>query len=85
MEDFGGFTDDYYPTTNELFNTRVRSTGRFQQPCSGQDIINSSSRQQHGGAKRAHLVTYLQPGLFQPNEDRLRPSATSSRTGGQLL
>jgi peptide/nickel transport system substrate-binding protein len=74
MEDFGGFTDDYYPTTNELFNTTGSfNQGGFSNPALDQDIINSEfSPSNTAVQKELTLVTYLQPGLFQPNEDRLR-------------
>ncbi len=56
MEDFGGFTDDYYPTTNELFNTTGSfNQGGFSNAQLDQDILNSEfSLKQHRRAKRAH-------------------------------
>jgi peptide/nickel transport system substrate-binding protein len=74
MEDFGGFTDDYYPTTNELFNTTGSfNQGGFSNPALDQDIVNSEfSPSNTAVQKELTLVTFLQPGLFQPNEDRLR-------------
>jgi peptide/nickel transport system substrate-binding protein len=74
MEDFGGFTDDYYPTTNELFNTTGSfNQGGFSNAQLDQDILNSEfSSSNTAVQKELTLVTYEQPGLFQPNEDRLR-------------
>ncbi len=74
MEDFGGFTDSYYPTTNELFNTTGSfNQGGFSDPKLDQDILNSEfSSSNTAVQKELTLVTYDQPGLFQPNEDRLR-------------
>ncbi len=74
MEDFGGFTDSYYPTTNELFNTTGSfNQGGFSNPQLDTDIVNSEfSPNNTAVQKELTLVTYVQPGLFQPNEDRLR-------------
>jgi peptide/nickel transport system substrate-binding protein len=74
MEDFGGFTDSYYPTTNELFNTTGSfNQGGFSNAQLDQDILNSEFSSSNAAVqKELTLVTYLQPGLFQPNEDRLR-------------
>jgi peptide/nickel transport system substrate-binding protein len=74
MEDFGGFTDSYYPTTNELFNTTGSfNQGGFSNPQVDQDILNSEfSANNTAVQKELTLVTYEQPGLFEPNEDRLR-------------
>ena len=82
MEDFGGFTDDYYPTTNELFNTTGSfNQGGFSNPKLDQDILNSEfSLQQHGGAKRAH-PGHLRPARAVPAQRRPARgrSATSCR------
>jgi peptide/nickel transport system substrate-binding protein len=73
MIDFGGFTDDYYPTTNELFNTTGSfNTGGFSNPALDAAILNSEfSLNSLAVDKELSLVTKLQPGLFQPNEDRI--------------
>ena len=73
MEDFGGFTDDYYPTTNELFNTTGSfNQGGFSLPQLDKDILNSEfSLNNTAVQKELSLVTAEQPGLFQPDEDRL--------------
>jgi len=71
MEDFGGFTDDIYPTTNELFNT----TGSFNEGgFSVKQIdtdINNSANSLNNSAVKTELsdVTHYQPGLFQPEPD----------------
>ena len=44
MEDFGGFSDDLYPTTNELFNT----TGSFNVG----GFSNPHGRQGHFGLRQ---------------------------------
>ncbi|MGP8208181.1 MAG: ABC transporter substrate-binding protein [Acidimicrobiales bacterium] len=73
MEDFGGFTDDYYPTTNELFNTTGSfNQGGFSLPQLDKDILNSEfSLNNRAVQTELSLVTAEQPGLFQPDEDRI--------------
>jgi peptide/nickel transport system substrate-binding protein len=73
MEDFGGFTDDYYPTTNELFNTTGSfNQGGFSDPQVDKDIQNSEFSLSNSAVQtELALVTAQQPGLFQPDEDRI--------------
>ena len=62
------------PDDDELFNTTVSfNQGGFSDPKLDQDILNSEfSSSNTAVQKELTLVTYDQPGLFQPNEDRLR-------------
>lgn len=73
MEDFGGFTDSTYPTTNEVFNTTGSfNIGGFANPELDAAIHNSEfSPDPNAVQKELGLVTKLQPGLFEPNEDRI--------------
>lgn len=73
MEDFGGFTIDYYPTTNEIFNTTGSfNIGGFSNPALNAAIHNSEfSLNNSALTKELELVTKVQPGLFQPVEDRI--------------
>jgi len=71
MEDFGGFTDDLYPTTDELFNTTGSfNQGGFSDPAINTAIHNSEYSLSSDAVKtELGLVTAAQPGLFQPNPD----------------
>ena len=71
MEDFGGFTDDLYPTTNELFNTTGSfNQGDFSVPVIDKDILNSANSLNTSAVKtELSAVTHYQPGLFQPEPD----------------
>lgn len=73
MMDFGGFTIDYYPTTNDIFNTEGSfNFGGFSNPAldgavKASEYSTSATALQH----ELSLVAHLQPALFQPNEDRI--------------
>jgi peptide/nickel transport system substrate-binding protein len=71
MEDFGGFTNSLYPTTNEVFNTTGSfNEGGFSNAQVDKAIQNSVSSLSNSAVKtEAGLITTLQPGLFQPNAD----------------
>lgn len=73
MIDFGGFTINYYPTTNNVFNTTGSyNFGGFSNPALDQAVKNSEfSSSPTALQHELSLVTQLQPGLFQPNEDRI--------------
>jgi peptide/nickel transport system substrate-binding protein len=70
-EDFGGFTDDLYPTTNELFNTTGSfNQGGFSSKTIDADITASANSLNPNAVKKELSdVTHLQPGLFQPEPD----------------
>ncbi len=71
MEDFGGFTNSLYPTTNEVFNsTGSFDEGGFSNPQVDKAITASVSSLSNSAVQHeAGLITSLQPGLFQPNAD----------------
>jgi len=71
VQDFGGFTNSLYPTTNELFNTTGSyNLGGYSNPQVNKDIQNSlTSLSSSAVQKEIALVTAQQPGLFQPNAD----------------
>jgi peptide/nickel transport system substrate-binding protein len=71
MQDFGGFTDSLYPTTNELFNTTGSyNIGGYSDPTADKDI-NASVNSLDNNAVYDELsyITAQQPGMFQPNAD----------------
>jgi peptide/nickel transport system substrate-binding protein len=73
MADFGGFTENNYPSTNTLFNTGgTYNEGSF----SDQELdklINDSMLSPDSSAlmKEIEKVDVDLPALFQPNEDRI--------------
>jgi peptide/nickel transport system substrate-binding protein len=71
MDDFGGFTDDIYPTTNELFNTTGSfNLGGFSNATVDQDILNSASSPNNNAVKiELKEVAKELPGLFQAEPD----------------
>lgn len=71
MQDFGGFTDSLYPTTNELFNYGGSyDIGGYDDPVATADI-NASLNSLNPNAVENEIgyITAQQPGLFQPNAD----------------
>jgi peptide/nickel transport system substrate-binding protein len=71
MESYGGFTDDIYPTTNEIFNTTGSfNGGGFSNPTIDADI-NASAYSLNPNAVKKELsdLARLQPSLFQPEPD----------------
>jgi peptide/nickel transport system substrate-binding protein len=71
MQDFGGFTNSYYPTTNQLFNTTGSfNQGGYSDPTADADINNSvTSLNNNAIETEISYITAQQPGLFQPNAD----------------
>jgi peptide/nickel transport system substrate-binding protein len=73
MEDFGGFTEDLYPTTNSIFNTTGSfNIGSYSNP-KANALINDSV---FGGDPNAvkNEVSFLAenlPALFQPDADHV--------------
>ncbi len=73
MADFGGFTQNNYPSTNTLFNTGgTYNMGSFSDPKLDK-LINASMLSRDPGALKDEisLVDTDLPGIFQPNEDRI--------------
>jgi peptide/nickel transport system substrate-binding protein len=73
VEDFGGFTEGIYPTTNNLFNTKGSfNQGGFSDPQLDQLINNSvNGTDPQAVQKEAAYITQNLPAIFQPNEDRI--------------
>jgi peptide/nickel transport system substrate-binding protein len=71
MQDFGGFTDSYYPTTNQIFNTTGSfNQGGYSDPTADTDINDSvTSLNNNAIETEISYITAQQPGLFQPNAD----------------
>jgi peptide/nickel transport system substrate-binding protein len=73
MEDFGGFSEDLYPTTEDIFNT----TGSFNiggySSSAANALINDSVYASNATAEKneaAYIAVNL-PGLFQPEADHV--------------
>jgi len=81
-EDYGGDTDDIYPTQEGLFNTTGTSnSGDFSNAFVDAAINNSEySPNPDAIMQELSIETTLQPGLFQPNADLV--TAFSKRLGG---
>lgn len=71
MDDFGGFTDDIYPTTNELFNTTGSfNLGGFSNATVNKDILASANSLNNNAVKiELREVAKELPGLFQAEPD----------------
>ena len=81
-EDYGGDTDDIYPTQEGLFNTTGTSnSGDFSNAFVDAAINNSEySPNPDAIMQELSIETTLQPGLFQPNADLV--TAFSKKLGG---
>ncbi len=79
---FGGYTDDYYPTQNSIFNT----TGSYNQggysSATADKLINNSVFSSSGKAvtAEASYLTSNVPALFFPNPDEIY--GINSKVGG---
>jgi len=73
MENFGGFTENIYPTTDEIFNTPGSyNEGGYSDPTADKLIKNSKfSTDPSAVKKEAGYLTQQLPGIFGPNEDRI--------------
>jgi peptide/nickel transport system substrate-binding protein len=72
-EDFGGFTDSTYPTTQGIFNTSGSANeGSYSNP-EANTLINDSVNGGNPTAveNEASYLTEQQPGLFQPEVDNV--------------
>ncbi len=73
MADFGGFTENNYPSTNTVFNSGgTYNEGGFSDPALDK-LINNSMLSTDPGALTSEIskVDEDLPALFQPNEDRI--------------
>lgn len=73
MSDFGGFTENIYPSTNTLFNTTgSNNQGGFSDPTLDKLITGSMlSPDSSALTKEIAAVDTDLPGLFEPNEDQI--------------
>jgi peptide/nickel transport system substrate-binding protein len=73
MEDFGGFTNPAYPTTDSVFNTQGGTNfGGYSDPRADTLIsASANSTDPNAVAAEAAYLTAQQPGLFQPTNDNL--------------
>lgn len=73
MENFGGFSEDIYPTTDEIFNTGGSfNQGGYNSKEANKLIHNSEfSSDPSAVQKEASYITQNLPSIFTPNEDRL--------------
>jgi peptide/nickel transport system substrate-binding protein len=71
MEDFGGFTNSTYPTTNEVFNIGGSFNIGSYNDAQATKLIEASTTGSNGDAvkQEAQYLTAQQPGLFQANPD----------------
>ncbi|MHB1538122.1 MAG: ABC transporter substrate-binding protein [Solirubrobacteraceae bacterium] len=82
VDNFGGFTLDYYPTTNTIFN----STGSFNfggyRSAEANKLIKASVNGTNTAAVKSEsaYLTEDVPDLFFPNQDKIY--AVSNRVGG---
>jgi len=73
MSDYGGFTDEPYPTTFGIFNTGGTDNGGFYNDGQANKLINASVTGGNPNAVKAEAsyLTQQQPSLFQPNPDEI--------------
>jgi peptide/nickel transport system substrate-binding protein len=73
MSDYGGFTDDPYPTTFGIFNGAGSDNGGFYNEPEANSLINASVTGGNPDAVKAEAsyLTQQQPSLFQPNPDEI--------------
>jgi peptide/nickel transport system substrate-binding protein len=73
MSDYGGFTDEPYPTTFGEFNTGGTDNGGFYNDAEANKLINASVTGGSPDAVKAEAsyLTEQQPSLFQPNPDEI--------------
>jgi peptide/nickel transport system substrate-binding protein len=73
VEDFGGFNEDFYPSTEDIFNTTgALNIGGYSNPTAN-SLINDSVYNSNTSAVKnmaAFLAVNL-PGLFQPEADHV--------------
>ena len=82
VDDFGGFTDDYWPTTNSIFNTGgTYNQGDYDSATANSLIHNSvyGSSPTAVTAEASYIAKNL-PALFEPNQDLL--IAVNNKVGG---
>jgi peptide/nickel transport system substrate-binding protein len=71
VENFGGYTENPYPTTDTIFNTGASGNEGFYSSKTADKLINASKFSANPSAVKAE-GTYLShdlPGIFLPNQD----------------
>jgi peptide/nickel transport system substrate-binding protein len=73
MSDYGGFTNEPYPTTFGIFNTGGSDNGGFYDDAEANKLISASVTGGNPDAVKAEAsyLTQQQPSLFQPNPDNI--------------
>jgi peptide/nickel transport system substrate-binding protein len=73
MQDYGGDTDDLYPTTDTIFNTNGSFNSGGYSSATANALINDSVNSSNPAAVQNELsyITAQQPALFQPNPDQV--------------
>jgi peptide/nickel transport system substrate-binding protein len=68
---YGGFTEPYYPTTLESYNTGGTFNSGYYSNAEADKLINASVTSNNPAAVKAEAsyLTQQQPSLFQPNFD----------------
>ncbi|HYB88171.1 MAG TPA: ABC transporter substrate-binding protein [Streptosporangiaceae bacterium] len=95
MADYGGFTNETYPTTFGIFSTGGSFNGGFWNDPTTNKLINASVTGGNPAAVKAEAsyITKVQPSLFQPNPDFIivwkdnvsgQPAAIKAMTQYQL-
>lgn len=82
VNDFGGFTDDYWPTTNSIFNIGgTYNQGAYDDPKANSLIHNSVyGTSPTAVTDEASYIAQSVPALFMPNQDLL--IAVNNKVGG---
>ena len=82
VNDFGGFTDDYWPTTNSIFNTGgTYNQGAYHDATLDQLVHNSVfGNSASAVTAEASYLAKAVPALFMPNNDLI--IAVNNKVGG---
>ena len=82
VNDFGGFTDDFWPTTNSIFNTGgTYNQGAYDDATANKLIHNSVyGNSPSAVTSEASYIAKSVPALFMPNNDLL--IAVNNKVGG---
>ena len=72
-QNFGGFTETIYPTTDEIFNTGGSFNSGGFKSAKADALIKASKFSPNPSALKneAAFITQDLPGIFGPNEDRI--------------
>jgi peptide/nickel transport system substrate-binding protein len=89
-DQFGGYTETVYPTTNEIFNTGgVGNGGGFSQPGADAAISNSLNSPDADAVKAESVyMAETLPGIFEPENDQIwawKSNISGPASGFQVL